>query len=567
MFDGSRHELVRYSPEPDPSRDGRLVIFHHIPKCGGVTVSHLFDLSFGDRHYGRVNHAHEWPRLACSAFPADGRTQAAVSGHASWGIHALFPGRRRVMYFTMLRDPFAMCVSEYRYTRMGYGGAEDFRAFLRGAYMPDMAVRYLGNGDYGLAEERLSQAYFLFGLVERFDDSVRLFNRLLGFPDRRFPARNASAPLRWGKGPGPGEGTEEDEAAFREEFEARNRLDRRLYAFAERLFAARAAEVLAGEEAVRLTEEDSAPSPVCLEAVKSERPGDPEGNPDRAYALLRAHPDRTPAAYRGLVRYAARCGKPEEALAWMTEGAGRHPDMFRDLAWMREERGETAMALEALDAWLQAAGDLRVTNPGDASYNRALAQTRLDRARLLFGLKREAEAAGEYEAAFALDPMRFTPYCDGAPLMEESPLREALAGVERLLVLRFGPLLALAALFEALEAAGERPRTDLVIQEGVAGGCDRRGLPGEDYPVPDGRFRFDPALARRLHGRGYGAAVLCVNLDGLERFAGQMRLALAAGAERIYLFPMRNVILEAGARTLTPVPPALAERIAQGREG
>lgn len=90
MKTNTLHCLQQYSPSGSKKPGDRLVIFYHFPKCGGCTISNIFDIAFGGGHYGRVNCAHEWAALARSDFVARDGDDLAVSGHASWGIHNLF---------------------------------------------------------------------------------------------------------------------------------------------------------------------------------------------------------------------------------------------------------------------------------------------------------------------------------------------------------------------------------------------------------------------------------------------------------------------------------------------
>src|SRR5438876_9976046 len=103
-------------------RDDPLLVFVHIPKTAGTTISTILHHHYGPRSR-RINTsgaAHDAGRLqervtAALAEP----TVQVVQGHISFGVSELLPADAR--YATLLRDPVERTLSEFHHlvTRTG----------------------------------------------------------------------------------------------------------------------------------------------------------------------------------------------------------------------------------------------------------------------------------------------------------------------------------------------------------------------------------------------------------------------------------------------------------------
>jgi hypothetical protein len=173
---------------------------------------------------------------------------AAVAGHMGFGVDRFLPGRN--VYLTMLRDPVERVVSHYRYLRAnphlsahdealrGVGSLEDYVVASPLAELINNGQTRLLGGDVltpGLpADEHtlerallvVERADVLVGVQERFDESLLLFRRAMGWGYPAYRRENA--------GPGAPELSPGLVALIRD----RNALDVALHRAAQRRVAA-----------------------------------------------------------------------------------------------------------------------------------------------------------------------------------------------------------------------------------------------------------------------------------------------------------------------------------------
>ena len=221
----------------------RIVIFLHIPKAAGSTLNRVI--------------AQNYPPAAI--LKVGGKTDAAlrdaltsevrlIAGHRRFGMHAQLS--RPFTYITVLRDPVERVLSQYHFVkrlaehplhRAVASGELSLRDY--GRQTPDSQTRYLAGSntdDAGLLEQaqaNLVTHFAVAGLTERFDETVVLLQRALGWRVRPFTNSNVSA----GRPKSAGH-SREDLDAIRE----CNRLDLALYDFARERFERQIAEQGAG---------------------------------------------------------------------------------------------------------------------------------------------------------------------------------------------------------------------------------------------------------------------------------------------------------------------------------
>jgi galactose-3-O-sulfotransferase len=101
----------------DPVRvdKGEAVVFLHIPKTGGTTMSRILE-----RQYRlRESFWTEWDRQSLQSFRNLPEKQRArirlLYGHLAFGVHEVLP--RPARYLTLLRDPIERAVSHYYFIR------------------------------------------------------------------------------------------------------------------------------------------------------------------------------------------------------------------------------------------------------------------------------------------------------------------------------------------------------------------------------------------------------------------------------------------------------------------
>src|SRR5262245_46153186 len=177
-----------------------VVIFVHIPKCGGMTFNEVLRSIYGPRLF---YHAEIGDKLAIT-MAADLREFEAVTSHARYGLHERF-GRPGV-YLSIIREPLENFVSFYNdvtnkpghflYPDTKEMEIEQFFAFLDARDHPVLRNRQClhicNSADYLLAREYVETRYALVAPLECFDEFVRQFCQLINKPVPRFEAINIS---------------------------------------------------------------------------------------------------------------------------------------------------------------------------------------------------------------------------------------------------------------------------------------------------------------------------------------------------------------------------------------
>jgi hypothetical protein len=240
--------------EWDKCRGEVTLIFHHIPKTAGSTLNAVIDGNYERSTVFRVESPIVPSLEKFKALPSEERRRLrVVRGHAAWGLHEHLDGP--CVYVTMLRDPVDRVVSNYYFVLSspkhnlheqvvsGNLSLKDYVEKGVNRQMDNGQVRALsgkgtGLGDavgYGectqdmleLAKHNLSNGYALAGLTERFDVSLLLMKRLLGWK-KTFYRRQKVTRER----PSLSEIARDARLAI----EDRNRFDLELYRLASKLF-------------------------------------------------------------------------------------------------------------------------------------------------------------------------------------------------------------------------------------------------------------------------------------------------------------------------------------------
>jgi hypothetical protein len=181
---------------PSGEKDHTAVLFLHLPKAGGTTLGELVYnecraggpnaeealLSDGVLFlpYGFFQEA-EVPQYARELLRRD--DLRAVIGHFSYGVHRHIG--RPWTYITLLRHPVERVLSLYHFLRLeGTTSLAEFVASFREAG-DDQTRRIAGTEDgtamLDLAKEHLRRDFAVAGVVERFDDTLALLRKRLGW--------------------------------------------------------------------------------------------------------------------------------------------------------------------------------------------------------------------------------------------------------------------------------------------------------------------------------------------------------------------------------------------------
>ena len=233
------------------------LIFLHLPKTGGVSVSKAIVRQFHDKEVFHVrNAAHKKSPVFAKthgtiedfiALPqARRRRFRCILGHMHFGLHEHVPGP--AAYVTLLRDPVERLLSHFgQYCRMvqnkEFGNeatVPSLEAFCRmkSRAMDNHQTRFLCGWEFddhprqenlARARENLSRWFRVVGTVERFNETMEILHQASGWPDvAHFRANVGTGRLR----------REEVAPEFLARIEELNWLDRELHATANSLLDA-----------------------------------------------------------------------------------------------------------------------------------------------------------------------------------------------------------------------------------------------------------------------------------------------------------------------------------------
>ncbi len=286
--------LTRWPQAPADSDPRRrpVLVFSHLPKAGGSTLSQIIRHKVGGRSYCFYEVLFAWLNLEkekrflrrfLTLPPRERDRFDTLIGHMPTGIHRILA--RPCAYITLLRDPLERLISQYYHAALrewnySYAaiasGELSLEKYLKEKSRNYMTKRILGFDLFdeawdwrrldeikasGMemrdaidrawrkpvtpamleqAKTKLREQFMLVGVTERFNDFVFLLARELGWaPAPHYRLKNIS-PLR----PRALRPAPEVIAQFREH----NRMDIALYAYAKQLFERRWAELGAVEK-------------------------------------------------------------------------------------------------------------------------------------------------------------------------------------------------------------------------------------------------------------------------------------------------------------------------------
>lgn len=187
----------------------KIVFYLHIPKTGGTTLSNIIkneynsDNIFSTVQSFIINVASEYHNIE------DERKNKLklIKGHFSFGYHQLFD--RPFTYITMLRSPVARVISDYHhivnipqhclhnkvvshkmsleeYVSSGIWNSDNLQTrFLSGKHA-EIDFGQCSREHLELAKNNLDQYFSVVGLTERFDESLLLLQRKIGWSDDCF---------------------------------------------------------------------------------------------------------------------------------------------------------------------------------------------------------------------------------------------------------------------------------------------------------------------------------------------------------------------------------------------
>jgi hypothetical protein len=243
--------MITQGVEKAEGMKDEVLIFQHIPKTGGITLSHLLLQHFDrDQIFHVRNPEHTKAPVFGStwgmmdefiALPESRRSEfRCVMGHMPFGIHEHVPGKSG--YLTVLRDPVERILSQHgQYNRMVQNqeikadrllSLEEYLD-LKPSTLDNHQTRFLLGPAYQDRSDRdrfervrknLEKHFSLVGVLESFDETVLILNKLMGWSCVGFRRRNVGS-LRSSR--------DEISPALLERMKEMNDLDFRLHAYAK----------------------------------------------------------------------------------------------------------------------------------------------------------------------------------------------------------------------------------------------------------------------------------------------------------------------------------------------
>jgi hypothetical protein len=165
-----------------------MLVFVHMHKTGGTTVSHILRSSFGLRHC-QVEPWHA--RWSGPPFSAEDLQRLrrfypnlkSIAGHRIFAYPELQDSScgTGLKYFTLMRDPLKLCASRFQY-KVNVSQKEnlDFEEWIQRDWPRNHQTKWIAGVEDVAEAIRIIQAKNIFvGLTERFDESMVLLKALM----------------------------------------------------------------------------------------------------------------------------------------------------------------------------------------------------------------------------------------------------------------------------------------------------------------------------------------------------------------------------------------------------
>lgn len=166
-------------------------VFLHVPKTGGMSVRTALRYVYGWRGVYTTAVKERNPKEVAQSVRQAGNV-CLIRGHIDFGVHEYLSTSCR--YFTLLRDPVRRVISMYNYVVTGWPESSvaqmSLAEYIRSDHHTNVSnaqVRQIAGADPAECNDALARAkhnvdhHIVVGLTERFDESLILFRRRLGW--------------------------------------------------------------------------------------------------------------------------------------------------------------------------------------------------------------------------------------------------------------------------------------------------------------------------------------------------------------------------------------------------
>ncbi|MCH7887189.1 MAG: sulfotransferase family 2 domain-containing protein [Candidatus Marinimicrobia bacterium] len=226
------------------------IIFLHIPKTGGTTLRDIFHRQYKKDESILTQRLIESENIIKGLKDEEKNRILMIQGHMKFGLHKHF--NNQFKYFTMMREPVKRVLSQYTYLlslkNKPFDQSTDSGEMTIREYYDSGVSPQLTNGQTQLisgilidndsgeissnrilekAKQNLEKHFLLVGLTERFNETLLLLKRELGWKTPYYSRANVTK-KKQGRGD-----IREDDIEFVKE---KNHLDIQLYDFATGLF-------------------------------------------------------------------------------------------------------------------------------------------------------------------------------------------------------------------------------------------------------------------------------------------------------------------------------------------
>ncbi|WP_264740339.1 sulfotransferase family protein [Cytobacillus firmus] len=174
-----------------------LLIFLHIPKTGGTTLSTIISNQYKENEFKKT----KLQELQKFTEEDLGRLKC-IAGHGYFGVHEYF--NRSCSYFTMVRDPVDRVLSNYYFikrrkdhrdhNKLGNVSLKEFVRDFQDRTFNHQTKRLSGPGVPSLeaAKENLERHFTIVGVTDEFDESLFLMKKEFNWSDISYEIKNST---------------------------------------------------------------------------------------------------------------------------------------------------------------------------------------------------------------------------------------------------------------------------------------------------------------------------------------------------------------------------------------